>query len=90
MKKHTELPRTGYMHVHTYIRTCIHAYIHVPGYVGIHKACDVLQKGAQPHIEVRGLLALLNAAVEELVEVLERVLVHGVHLTQRGHHEVHD
>ena len=76
------------MYIHTYLHAYMHTYI--PGYVGIHKACDVLQKGAQPHIEVRGFLTLLNAAVEELVEVLERVLVHGVHLAQRGHHEVHD
>mmetsp|Transcript_10027 Transcript_10027/g.17738 ORF Transcript_10027/g.17738 Transcript_10027/m.17738 type:complete len:446 (-) Transcript_10027:364-1701(-) len=41
-------------------------------------------------LQVRGGLAGLDALAEEVAEVVQRVLVHGVDLRQVGHHEVDD
>ena len=41
-------------------------------------------------MKVTGLFTLLYAHVEELAEVLEGVLIHGVYLCQGRHNKVHD
>ena len=61
----------------------------VPGHIGVDGAGNILQQYAEPHVKIWGGFALFDTTVEELIEILEGVLVHGVHVSQGGHYEVH-
>ena len=61
----------------------------LPGHVSVDHIGGVLEKNAEPGLEFWRWLTVLDAHVEEVVEVLEGVLVHGVYLSQSSHHKVH-
>lgn len=61
----------------------------LPGHIGVHRAGNILQEYSESHIKIWGRFALLDTTVEELIEILQGVLVHRVHISEGGHYEVH-
>ena len=58
-------------------------------HIGVHGLCGGPEEDLQSLLKISGFFTVLNARGEELLEVLERELVHWVHFAEGSHYKVH-